>query len=134
MSAKEIKEDRRYTKDHEWAKQEGTEVLVGISAFAVDQLGDITMVSLEVQVGDQIERGKTFGTIESVKTLSDLYAPLSGKVTRINEALDDQPELMNEDPWERGWMLAIEPTAFDQEKDELLGAEQYGAHLEAGDQ
>lgn len=134
MSAKEIKEDRQYTKDHEWAKQEGTEVLVGISAFAVDQLGDITMVSLEVQVGDQIERGKTFGTIESVKTLSDLYAPLSGKVTRINEALDDQPELMNEDPWERGWMLAIQPTALDQEKDDLLGAEQYRAHLEAGDQ
>lgn len=133
MSAKEIKEDRKYTKDHEWAKQDGGEVLVGISAFAVDQLGDITMVSLDVQVGDEVQRGKVFGTIESVKTLSDLYAPLTGKVVRINAELDDQPELVNEDPWERGWMLAIQPTAFDTEKDDLLPPEQYRAHVQASD-
>lgn len=133
MSAKDIKDDRQYTKDHEWAKQDGSEFLIGISAFAVDQLGDITMVSLDVQVGDQLEKGKAFGTIESVKTLSDLYAPLSGKVTRINTNLDEQPELVNADPWTQGWMLAIEPTALAAEQGELLGADDYRKHLEASD-
>lgn len=134
MSAKEIKDDRQYTKDHEWAKQDGQEVLIGISAFAVDQLGDITMVSLDVEEGDEIQKGQAFGTIESVKTLSDLYAPLSGKVTRININLDDQPELVNADPWNQGWMLAIEPTAFEVERADMLGAEQYRKHLEDADQ
>lgn len=133
MSAKDIKEDRQYTKDHEWTKPDGKEMLVGISAFAVDQLGDITMVSLDVEVGSEVKRGQAFGTIESVKTLSDLYAPLTGKVTRINTELDEQPELINEDPWERGWMLAIEPTALDAEQGELLGADQYKEHLAASD-
>ncbi len=134
MSAKEIKDDRQYTKDHEWAKQDGQEVLIGISAFAVDQLGDITMVSLDVEEGDEIQKGQAFGTIESVKTLSDLYAPLSGTVTRININLDDQPELVNADPWNQGWMLAIEPTAFEVERADMLGAEQYRKHLEDADQ
>lgn len=133
MSAKEIKQDREYTKDHEWAKRDGPEVLIGISAFAVDQLGDITMVSFDVQVGDELTKGKAFGTIESVKTLSDLYAPLSGKVTRINPNLDDQPELVNADPWEQGWMIAIEPNALAAEQAELLGPEDYQKHLEASD-
>ncbi|NLE86448.1 MAG: glycine cleavage system protein GcvH [Myxococcales bacterium] len=133
MSAKEIKDDRQYTKDHEWAKRDGKEVLIGISAFAVDQLGDITMVSLDVQEGDEIQKGQAFGTIESVKTLSDLFAPLSGKVTRINPNLDDQPELVNADPWGQGWMLALEPSAFDAEQGDLLDAEQYGKHLEDSD-
>lgn len=133
MSAKEIKDDRQYTKDHEWAKRDGQEVLIGISAFAVDQLGDITMVSLDVQVGDEVNRGQAFGTIESVKTLSDLYAPLSGKVTRINPNLDDQPELVNADPWDQGWMLAIEASAFDAEQGEMLDADEYRKHLEDSD-
>lgn len=133
MSAKEIKDDRQYTKDHEWAKRDGKEVLIGISAFAVDQLGDITMVSLDVQEGDEIQKGQAFGTIESVKTLSDLFAPLSGKVTRINPNLDVQPELVNADPWGQGWMLALEPSAFDAEQGDLLDAEQYGKHLEDSD-
>src|SRR5690606_19499066 len=133
MSAKDIKDDRQYTKDHEWAKQDGSEFLIGISAFAVDQLGDITMVSLDVQEGDEIQKGQAFGTIESVKTLSDLFAPLSGKVTRINPNLDDQPELVNADPWGQGWMLALEPSAFDAQQGDLLDAEQYGKHLEDSD-
>ena len=108
-SPKEVKDDRKYTKDHEWAQTEGSELLVGITAFAVDALGDITLVSLDVKVGDTVTAGKTFGTIESVKTLSDLFAPVSGKITRINGALENNPELVNEDPWGKGWMIAIAP-------------------------
>ena len=109
MARDEVKTDRRYTKDHEWAKQSGTEVLVGITAFAVDQLGDITLVNLDVKAGDTLSAGKAFGTIESVKTLSDLFAPLSGKIARVNPALEHKPELINEDCWEAGWMIAITP-------------------------
>lgn len=128
-AAKEVKSDRRYTKDHEWARSESGEILVGITAFAVDQLGDITLVSMDVKPGDHLQAHKTFGTIESVKTLSDLYAPLSGKVTRVNAALEDSPELINQDCWGEGWMLAIEPSdgsAFDG----LMSPDDYGRHVE----
>jgi glycine cleavage system H protein len=112
MARDEVKTDRRYTKDHEWAKSVsgGGEVLVGITAFAVDQLGDITLVNLDVKAGDTLTAGKAFGTIESVKTLSDLFAPLSGKIARVNPALEDRPELVNEDCWEKAWMIAITPS------------------------
>ncbi len=133
MSSIEAKTDRVYTKDHEWAKDSGAEVVIGISAFAVDQLGDITLVSLDVKVGDEVTAGKIFGTIESVKTLSDLYAPLSGTVTRINEDLENQPELINSDCWEKGWMLAITPTRRGEEESGLLSPAAYAAHIEASE-
>ena len=129
-SPKEVKEDRKYTKDHEWARTEGSELLVGITAFAVDALGDITLVSLDVKVGDSVSAGKTFGTIESVKTLSDLFAPVSGKITRINGALENNPELINEDSWGKGWMIAIAPDAG---AGELMDAESYANHLSHSD-
>jgi len=129
-SPKEVKDDRKYTKDHEWAQTEGGELLVGITAFAVDALGDITLVSLDVKVGDTVSAGKTFGTIESVKTLSDLFAPVSGKVTRINAALENNPELINEDPWGKGWMIAIAPDAA---PSDLLDAKSYADHLSNSD-
>src|SRR5215213_1008155 len=97
MASDEVKTDRRYTKDHEWAKAVGPTVVIGITAFAVDQLGDITLVNLDVKPGDTITAGKAFGTIESVKTLSDLFAPVSGKVERVNTHLETTPELVNED-------------------------------------
>jgi len=128
MSATEIKSDRKYTKDHEWAKTEGDELVVGITAFAVDQLGDVTLISLDVKVGDAVEAHKAFGTIESVKTLSDLFAPVSGVVTRLNAALEKEPELVNEDPWGKGWMVAIRPNA-PADAGALLDAAAYGAHL-----
>lgn len=110
MASDEVKADRRYTKDHEWAKESGAEVLVGITAFAVDQLGDITLVNLDVKAGDKITAGKAFGTIESVKTLSDLFAPISGTVARVNPELETRPELVNEDCYEKAWMIAITPS------------------------
>ena len=133
MSASEIKDDRKYTKDHEWAKQEGDELVVGITAFAVEQLGDVTLISLDVKVGDSVEAHKAFGTIESVKTLSDLFAPVSGTITRINGDLEGQPELVNEDPWGKGWMVAIRPSKPADESAGLLDASSYGAHLAASD-
>ena len=94
MSATEVKDDRKYTKDHEWLSDDGK---VGITAFAVDQLGDITLVDLTVKVGDEVKPGAAFGTIESVKTLSDLFAPVGGKVVAVNGELEDKPELINDD-------------------------------------
>jgi glycine cleavage system H protein len=120
--ATNVKTDRRYTKDHEWAKASGSAIEVGITAYAVEQLGDITLVNLDVKEGDAIEAGKAFGTIESVKTLSDLYAPISGKVTKINKDLDSKPELVNEDCY-AAWMVTIEAPASS--IDGLLDADAY---------
>ena len=107
--ATDVKDDRRYTKEHEWALKKDGELLVGISAFAVDQLGDITLVNWNVAPGDHVSEGDVFGTIESVKTLSDLFAPVSGTVRKLNAALESAPERVNEDCWGEGWMLALQP-------------------------
>ena len=120
--------DRKYTTDHEWALASGSEVTVGITAFAVEQLGDITLVNLDVKAGDSIESGKSFGTIESVKTLSDLFAPLSGKVVKVNADLATKPELVNEDCYGKAWMVVVatrEGTAFDA----LMDDKAYGEFL-----
>jgi glycine cleavage system H protein len=132
MSKHQFPADRRYTSDHEWALSDQGEVLVGVSAFAVEQLGDITLVSVDVKVGDKIEKGKGFGTIESVKTLSDLFCPISGTVTRINEELADKPELVNEDCYKQAWMIAIKPTNS-AEYEGLLDQAAYSKVVEAAD-
>ena len=126
MASDDVKTDRRYTKDHEWAKTSGDEVLVGITAFAVDQLGDITLVNLDVKAGDALIAGKAFGTIESVKTLSDLFAPLSGTIVRVNAELEKTPELVNTDCWEKAWMIAIKPS----DAKEVEGLLDHGAYAE----
>src|SRR5581483_10569915 len=109
----DVKNDRRYTKDHEWAKEQQGDLVVGITAFAVDQLGDITLVNIDVKPGDTVTAGKAFGTIESVKTLSDLFAPVSGQIVKVNKTLEDKPELVNEDCWGEGWMVVIKPASND---------------------
>ena len=123
-----IPADLKYTKDHEWTKVDGKRITVGITAFAVEQLGDITLVNLDVKVGDEIAAGKTFGTIESVKTLSDLYAPVSGKVVAINKELDAKPELVNEDAYGKGWMVIIESADT---VDALMDEKAYAEHVKA---
>ena|SRR5689334_19921286 len=115
--------DRRYTPEHEWIKPEGEHYVVGITAFAQDQLGDIVYVELP-KVGEQIEAGKAFGVIESVKTASDLYAPVSGEVVEVNGDLVDEPQTVNDDPYERGWMIKVRP-ANASELEQLLTADQY---------
>ncbi|MBN9163933.1 MAG: glycine cleavage system protein H [Myxococcales bacterium 68-20] len=126
----EFPAELKYTKDHEWTKVEGNRITVGITAFAVEQLGDITLVSLDVKVGDELTSGKTFGTIESVKTLSDLYAPLNGKVVAVNQDLDAKPELVNEDPYGKGWMVVIE-TSDSAGIAQLMDEKSYGDHVKA---
>jgi glycine cleavage system H protein len=126
----DVREDRQYTKDHEWALSKEGAVEVGITAYAVDQLGDITLVNVDVKVGDTVTAGKAFGTIESVKTLSDLYSPVSGKVTKINSTLESQPELINEDCYGKGWMVVIAASNAG-EKDQLLSAAAYGDLLKS---
>lgn len=120
----------KYTTDHEWAKVEGTRVTVGITAFAVEQLGDITLVNLDVKAGDQLTAGKAFGTIESVKTLSDLFAPINGKVLEVNKSLDGSPELVNEDPYGKAWMIVIE-AADASALGSLMDEAAYAAHVKA---
>ena len=128
MSESKIVPGLKYTKDHEWAKTDGNKVKVGITAFAVEQLGDITLVNIDVKAGDTVTEGKTFGTIESVKTLSDLFAPVSGKVVEVNAALENAPELVNEDAYEKGWMVVIESSAG--ATDALMDADAYKKHVE----
>src|SRR4026209_1455274 len=106
--------DLRYTSDHEWLRAGDGAYAVGLTQFAVDQLGDITLVELP-NPGDLVTNGQRFGTIESVKSVSDLYAPVSGRVIAINAALKDSPELVNSEPYGKGWMIEVEPT----EKTEL---------------
>jgi glycine cleavage system H protein len=120
----------KYTKDHEWAKVDGKRVTVGITAFAVEQLGDVTLVSIDAKVGDEVAAGKTFGTIESVKTLSDLFAPISGKIVDVNKDLDGKPELVNEDPYGKAWMVVIEATE-PRAIEELLDEKAYAEHVKA---
>jgi len=129
MSGKfEVKDGLLYTKDHEWTAPKADGFEVGITAYAVDQLGDITLVNLDVKVGDTVEAGKAFGTIESVKTLSDLFSPVSGKITKVNGELESKPELVNEDCYGKGWMVVIAPSNA-AEKDKLLSPSAYGELL-----
>ncbi len=115
--------DLRYSKDHEWVRIDGDEAVVGITQFAADQLGDIVFVELPA-VGRSLDRQATFGVVESVKAVSDLFAPLAGEVTGINEALADRPELVNSDPYGEGWMLRLRATDAS-EMDGLLDAGAY---------
>jgi glycine cleavage system H protein len=100
-------EDLYYTKEHEWVRVEGERAVIGITEYAQDQLGDVVYVELP-EVGTQVTQLETCGTIESVKTVADLYAPISGEVVAINEALDETPELINNDPYKDGWIAEIQ--------------------------
>lgn len=115
----------RFTKEHEWVLQEDGKVRIGITEFAQSELGDIVFVELPA-VGDELKLDQPFGSVESVKTVSELYAPLSGTVVEINEELEDSPEFVNESPYEKAWMIAIEPTN-PAELEALLTPEQYEA-------
>ena len=113
----------KYTKDHEWIKIEGNTAIVGITEFAQRELGDIVYVDIP-SVGKEVAKEETFGTVEAVKTVSDLFMPLTGTVTDINPALDSQPELVNTDPYGEGWMVKISVKDVS-EIDGLLSAEAY---------
>ncbi|WP_109832914.1 glycine cleavage system protein GcvH [Reichenbachiella versicolor] len=116
-------EELKYTKDHEWVKIEGDVATVGITDFAQGELGDIVYVEIETE-GETIDQTELFGTIEAVKTVSDLFMPLSGEVSEFNAELEDSPELVNSDPYGKGWMIKIAVSNLD-EMSELLSVEEY---------
>lgn len=115
----------KYTKEHEWIRQEGDIAYVGITDYAQQQLGDIVFVDIQTE-GETLEAGEAFGTIEVVKTISDLFIPVSGEVLEQNAALADRPELVNQDPYGEGWLIKMRPDA-DADFDSLLDAEAYTA-------
>jgi glycine cleavage system H protein len=119
----DVPDDRRYLESHEWALETDGVVRVGISDFAQDELGDVVFVELPDE-GDELEGGDEFGVVESIKAVSDLYAPVGGEVVAINDELFDAPELVNEDPFGEGWMLEIEADDLE-ELEALLSADEY---------
>ena len=124
-----LPENLKYTQEHEWISVEGDVALIGITSFAQGELGDIVFVEIETE-GETLDKGETFGTIEAVKTVSDLFMPVGGKVLEINPALEASPELVNKDPYGAGWLIKIS-IADATELDELLSAAEYQAMLEA---
>lgn len=118
-----IPENLKYTKDHEWVKVEGDTATVGITDFAQSELGDIVYVDVDT-LDESIEKDEVFGSVEAVKTVSDLFMPLSGEVTAFNEALEDEPELVNSDPYGKGWMIKIAVSDLSQ-VEELLTPKAY---------
>ena len=124
-----LPENLKYTNEHEWISVEGDVALVGITSFAQGELGDIVFVEIETE-GETLDKGETFGTIEAVKTVSDLFMPVTGRVVEVNSALEASPELVNKDPYGQGWLIKI-AISNPEELNELLSAEEYQAMLEA---
>lgn len=123
-----VPDNLKYTKDHEWIRLDGETALVGITDFAQGELGDVVFVEIET-VGETIDKGEIFGTVEAVKTVSDLFMPVSGEVVEVNEALADVPELVNKDPFGKGWMIRIKMTDTS-ELDLLMSPEDYKKMIE----
>lgn len=123
----EFPEDLRYSKEHEWVLVEGNVATVGITDYAQDQLGEIVYVELP-EVGEKVSKDDAFGVVESVKTVSDVYAPVSGTVLEVNDDLPGNPELLNDDPYGDGWMLKIEMSDPD-ELEDLMTAEEYERYI-----
>ena len=118
-----VPEDLKYTRDHEWVRVEGESIVIGITDFAQKELGDIVYVDVDTE-GDTLEKEEVFGSVEAVKTVSDLMMPVSGEIVAFNEVLEDEPELVNSDPYGRGWMIKVLISDFT-ELDSLLSADQY---------
>ncbi|MDZ5783572.1 glycine cleavage system protein GcvH [Marinococcus luteus] len=118
-----VPDELLYSEEHEWVKKEDGRLRVGVTDFAQSELGDIVFVELP-EVGDELEAGEPFGSVESVKTVSELYAPVTGKVVEVNENLDDSPEFVNESPYEKAWMIVVEPSN-ESELDDLMSPAQY---------
>ena len=122
-----IPEELKYTSDHEWIKIEKNTVTIGITDYAQNELGDVVFLDIDSDL-EEIGKGDTFGTIEAVKTVSDLFAPCSGKVVAINDKLSDEPELINSDPYGEGWIIKVE-LSDNSELDSLLSADTYGTQI-----
>ncbi len=124
-----LPENLKYTQDHEWVRVEGDVAVVGVTDFAQGELGDVVFVEIETE-GENLDKGETFGTVEAVKTVSDLFMPVGGEVIEVNEGLADEPEVVNKDPYGEGWMIKIK-MADAGELEELLSPEAYKDMIEA---
>ena len=120
-----IPQGLKYTKDHEWIKIDGNEALIGITDFAQQELGDIVYVEIETE-GEELSIGDVFGTVEAVKTVSDLFMPVSGKIMEVNANLEAEPEVVNTDPYEKGWMIKVE-IMDGSALDDVLSADEYSS-------
>ena len=118
-----VPKDLLYTAEHEWVRVEGDEAVIGVTDFAQGELGDVVFIEIET-TGETLAQGDTFGTIEAVKTVSDLYMPVDGEVSEVNQALEDTPELVNSDPYKGGWMIRVKMADPSQVED-LLSPDQY---------
>jgi glycine cleavage system H protein len=123
-----IPEELMYTKEHEWAKEEGGVVKIGITDYAAKTLNDVVYVT-SPKVNDRVEQMKTMGTVESIKAVSEVYSPISGTVTKVNSELDSHPELVNKSPYGEGWLVEVKPSNLATERKGLLDAKAYAAHL-----
>lgn len=124
-----IPENLKYTKDHEWVKIEGDTATIGITDFAQSELGDVVFVEVDT-VGEELDKEETFGSIEAVKTVSDLFMPLGGEITEFNEELEDTPDTINKDPYGKGWIIKMKMSDAS-EADDLMSAEEYKEHVDA---
>ncbi len=124
----EVPDELRYTKEHEWAKEAGASVIVGITDYAAKTLNDVVYVALP-KTGEKVAQFKTMGTVESIKAVSELYSPVSGIVTKVNEKLNSQPELANKSPYSEGWLIEVKPSDIVSERKNLLDAKDYTALL-----
>ncbi len=120
-----VPDNLKYTAEHEWVRVEGDDIVIGVSEFAQGELGDVVFIEIETE-GETLSKGETFGTIEAVKTVSDLYMPVDGEVVEVNPALEDSPELVNSEPYEGGWMIRVK-MGDPSQLDELMDAEAYQA-------
>lgn len=118
----DVPDDRKYLESHEWVESDGDTVRIGITDFAQDELGDVVFVELP-QEGDEVEKDAEFGVVESIKAVSDLYSPVSGTISAVNEDLADRPELVNDDPFGDGWLIEVDLS--DDERDDLLSPDEY---------
>ncbi len=124
-----IPENLKYTKDHEWIKVDGDEAYIGITDYAQNELGDIVFVEIETE-GEKLDKEEVFGTVEAVKTVSDIFMPLSGEVLEVNSKLEDSPEIVNKDPYGEGWLIKIK-ISDKSELDDLLDASKYKELIQA---
>jgi len=124
-----IPENLKYTKDHEWIKVDGDEAYVGITDYAQNELGDIVFVEIETE-GENLEKEEVFGTVEAVKTVSDIFMPISGEVLEVNSQLEDSPEIVNKDPYGEGWLIKVK-LSNKSELDGLLDADKYKELIES---
>ena len=125
----EIPDDLHYSKEHEWVRLEGNEAVVGITDYAQKQLHEIVYVEVSLKEGSKVEQNQTMGTVESVKSVSDVFSPVTGKITKVNAELADSPEWVNQEPYGKGWLARINLADFNKDKEKLLTAKQYADYL-----